>query len=146
MCNLINTYIHTNIHALHIRKETKIVPKTRKKRHRQRNKKGTQRVVRGNCVWLPGRMHIEERFGRRAAASMETRRRKRNKKKRKRNARERQNGIAKEKQRNKSPEDASSLHLRLITSYSEQTSTSTLVLGYPLLGSPGRVWAYNRIP
>ena len=48
--------------------------------------------------------------------------------------------------RTKRPEDTSSRHLWLINYYGERTSTSTLALGYPLLGPSRHVRAYYSIP
>ena len=62
--------------------------------------------------------------------------------KKKCNARERQNGIGKQK----IPEDSRSRHLWLINYHGVQTTTSTLALGYPLLGPSHHVPTYCCMP
>ena len=105
-----------------------MVQKGRKKvsspiKKRNKTKEDTRQLL-SNCVWLPGRLYIEELLheGPRID-SMKAKRRKRNKPKQNR---ERQNGSGK-----KHPEDISSRHLRLIN-YGKRSSTSTLALGYIL--------------
>ena len=75
-------------------------------------------------MWLPGRMHVEERLneGRRPL----------NKKKKDENETKTKKSNARERQHDTRPEDTISRHLWLIN-YGERTGTSTFALVYPLL-------------
>ena len=85
-------------------------------------------------------MHIEEELNEgRGFNESKPNRNEKNEQNIKRNARDEKNGIG--KQNKKHPKDTSSRLLRLVN-YGERTSTSTLALGYPLLGPPRHIGAY----
>ena len=101
----------------------------------KKQRKGRRQLL-GNCVWLSGRMYIEERrtIERRATGFSESKKTKKTKKTKKQNqnkcnTRERRQGICKT---TKSPEDRSSRHLWL------------LIVNYNMASEPARarlLWA-----
>ena len=118
-------------------------PKKQKKE--EKTKKGRRQLLR-TCVWLSGRMHIEERraIERRAAAPVKAKNENKTKRN-KTNAAPEKDDMTSEKKTKKRPEYRSSLHLWLVN-YGERFSTRPLALGFPLLGSSRHVRAYYCMP
>ena len=98
--------------------------------HLQETQKDTRQLF-ANCVWLSGRMRIEERLDERPRLQRKQNDENENKTKQK-NVTPEKSVMTLANKTHKRPEYTSSRHFWLIN-YGEQTSTSTLALGYSLL-------------